>query len=135
MSYTRSKNGAAKRRVTTSRSRSAASRRSSSAAAPARVDEPARFTESSGNVFEDVGFPPEEARRLLLRSQLAIAVTELVEKGRLTQRRAAKLFGVTQPRMNDLLRGRVDKFSIDMLITMLSRAGMEVRVDVKPKAA
>ena len=108
-------------------------RKSSSAAA--RHDEPPRFTESSGNVFEDVGFPTDEARRLLLRSQLAVVVTELVERRRLTQSRAAKLFGIAQPRMNDLLRGRVEKFSIDMLITMLTRAGFEVRVTVRPNAA
>jgi predicted XRE-type DNA-binding protein len=87
-------------------------------------------------VFEDIGFPPHEARRLLLQSQLAIAIEQFIRRRNLTQARAAKIFGVTQPRISDLMRGRLDKFSIDMLITMLVRAGMEVRIAVtSPKAA
>ena len=60
---------------------------------------------------------------------------KLIREQRLTQARAAKLFGVTQPRISDLMRGKIDRFSIDSLIEMLSRAGIEVTISVKPKAA
>jgi predicted XRE-type DNA-binding protein len=93
------------------------------------------MTPSTGNVFEDVGFPPHEARRLLLRSQLALAIIQIVEQQKLTQADAAKRFGVTQPRMSDLMRRKLALFSIDSLIMMLSRAGVEVELRLQPRAA
>ncbi|MEA2708530.1 MAG: hypothetical protein QOF78_1131 [Phycisphaerales bacterium] len=96
-----------------------------------------KVTESSGNVFLDLGFPPEEAQNLLIRSELMLRVRRVIEDRKLTQAKAAKLLGVTQPRISDLVRGRIGKFSIDMLITMLARAGIRIRIqiDVHPKAA
>jgi predicted XRE-type DNA-binding protein len=94
-----------------------------------------KVTESSGNVFVDLGFPPDEAQGLVIRSELMLRVRDVIQSRKLTQAEAAKVFGVTQPRVSDLVRGRIDKFSIDMLITMLVRAGLSVRVDVKPRAA
>ncbi|MEA2735327.1 MAG: hypothetical protein QOE14_1778 [Humisphaera sp.] len=96
-----------------------------------------KVTESSGNVFLDLGFPPEEAQNLLIRSELMLRVRRVIEDRKLTQAKAAKLLGVTQPRISDLVRGRIGKFSIDMLITMLTRAGIRIRIqiDVHPKAA
>ncbi|MBF0293324.1 MAG: XRE family transcriptional regulator [Nitrospinae bacterium] len=91
---------------------------------------------SSGNVFLDLGFPKEEAENLRIRSRLMIEVKCLIEREKLTQAKAAKLFGVTQPRISDLKRGKIDVFSVDMLIKMLARAGLSVNVRViKPKAA
>lgn len=86
---------------------------------------------SSGNVFRDIGFDAEEAENLRLRSELMIQVRKLIAKRNLTQAAAAKLFGVTQPRVSDLVRGRIDLFSIDMLVNMLARAGVHVRLVVK----
>ena len=90
--------------------------------------EEARITPSSGNVFRDIGFPPEEAEHLLIRSDLMIAIRSLIEERGLTQARAARLFGVTQPRVSDLVRGRIELFSIDALVEMLARAGMGVSI-------
>ena len=89
--------------------------------------EEARITPSSGNVFRDIGFPPEEAEHLLIRSDLMTAIRSLIEERGLTQARAARLFGVTQP-LSDLVRGRVGLFSIDSLVKMLARAGVGVSV-------
>jgi predicted XRE-type DNA-binding protein len=88
----------------------------------------------SGNVFKDLGFAGEEAENLKIRSLLMMEIDRFVEKSGLTQTEAAKRFGVTQPRMNDLLRGRINKFSIDMLINMLAAAGMKVTVKVRQAA-
>jgi predicted XRE-type DNA-binding protein len=86
---------------------------------------------SSGNVFRDVGFPPEEAENLRLRSELMIQVRRIVEAHGLTQAAGAKLFGVTQPRISDLVRGRIELFSIDGLVNMLAHAGARVTLTVK----
>ena len=86
----------------------------------------------SDNVFRDLGFPESEAGNLLLRSQLMSEVRELARG--MTQTQAAKRFGVTQPRINDLLRGKIDKFSLDALINMLTKAGMRIELRVKKAA-
>ena len=85
---------------------------------------------SSGNVFRDVGFDSQEAEHLRIRSELMIQVRKVIEARRLTQAAAAKLFGVTQPRVSDLVRGRIGLFSIDTLVDMLAQAGIRVRVVV-----
>jgi predicted XRE-type DNA-binding protein len=87
-----------------------------------------KITPSSGNVFTDLGFDEEEAEHLRIRSTLMIAVRKLIEERKLTQAGAAKLMGVTQPRISDLVRGRIDLFSIDALVGMLARAGIHVEV-------
>ena len=81
---------------------------------------------SSGNVFRDLGFPIEEAESLRLRADLMVQIRRLIETRRLTQSAAAKIFGVTQPRVSDLVRGRIDLFSIDTLVDMLARAGVRI---------
>lgn len=89
-----------------------------------------KMTRSSGNVFKDLGFPDEEAEHLKIRSALMGHVRRLIEKRGLTQARAAKLMGVTQPRVSDLVRGKIDLFSIDALVAMLARLGARVSVEV-----
>lgn len=86
---------------------------------------------STGNVFRDVGFPPEEAENLRIRSELMIQVRRILEGRKMTQAAGAKLFGVTQPRISDLVRGRIELFSIDGLINMLAHAGIRVSLVVK----
>jgi len=86
---------------------------------------------STGNVFRDVGFSPEEAASLKIRADLMIKLSEIISKKKLTQAGAAKLMGVTQPRVSDLVRGKIDLFSIDTLIDMISRAGGAVQVTVR----
>ena len=87
---------------------------------------------SSGNVFRDVDFAPEESEHLRVRADLMIALSKLIEERGLTQVKAAELFGVSQPRVSDLMRGKIDRFSVDTLIAMLGAAGVKVRVTVEP---
>jgi predicted XRE-type DNA-binding protein len=81
-------------------------------------------------VYRDLGFPPAEAEYLLLRSRLMAMVADLIRRRGLTQVGAARLLGVSQPRVSDVVRGRFERFTIDALVEMLARAG--VRVDVVP---
>jgi predicted XRE-type DNA-binding protein len=89
-----------------------------------------KIMRSSGNVFRDLGFGQEEAEHLRLRSALMAVVRQLMADRHLTQAKAASLFGVTQPRMSDLVRGKIERFSIDGLIEMLSRAGVHVEMRI-----
>jgi len=91
-----------------------------------------KTTRSTGNVFRDLGFPPHEAEHLLVRSDLMIKVQELIASRGLKQAEVAKVLRVTQPRVSDLLRGRIDLFSTDALIDMLARLGVRVRFVLKP---
>jgi predicted XRE-type DNA-binding protein len=88
------------------------------------------MTRSSGNIFADLGFAEPEAEHLRIRSLLVIRLRRLIESRGLTQKEAAALFGVTQPRVSDLVRGKIDRFSIDTLIEMLAAAGARVRISV-----
>ena len=90
-----------------------------------------KVNRSTGNVFRDLGFNPEEAARLLITADLMVRLRQCIQRGKLTQAAAAKLFGVTQPRVSDLVRGKIDLFSIDTLIDMLARAGVRVRVTIQ----
>lgn len=87
-----------------------------------------RVTRSRGNVFRDLGFPPEKAEHLLVRADFMIRLQKELGSRGLKQAEAAKLLGITQPRVSDLLRGRVELFSADALIDMLARLGVKVRV-------
>jgi predicted XRE-type DNA-binding protein len=90
-----------------------------------------KITRGSGNVFLDIGFPPAQAEHLKVRSDLMSALTGLIRDRGLTQARAAKMFGVSQPRVSDLTRGKIERFSIDTLIEMLGHAGADVTIIVK----
>lgn len=91
----------------------------------------AKIARSSGNVFEDLGFGPEDAEHLRIRSALMATLRKIIETRRVTQAQAATLFGVTQPRISDLVRGKIDLFSIDTLVDMLARAGFQVDLFVE----
>ncbi len=94
-----------------------------------------KITPSTGNVFRDLGFRREEAEHLLVRADLMIQIQKLIASRRLKQKAVAKTLGVTQPRVSDLLRGRIDLFSTDALIDMLARLGATVRLTVKVRRA
>ena len=91
-----------------------------------------KVTASTGNVFRDIGFSQEEAEHLVVRADLLIQLQKLIASRGLTQSAVARLLRVTQPRVSDLLRGRIDLFSTDSLIDMLARLGVGVRLVVKP---
>ena len=86
-------------------------------------------TKGSGNVFLDLGFDPVEAHVLQARANLMSDLRIYIRENKLTQARAAKMLGVTQGRVSDLVRGKWEKFSLEMLMTLEGRLGR--RVDVK----
>lgn len=90
---------------------------------------------STVNVFRDLGFKAEEAENLKLRAMLMVELEKHIREKRMTQKRAAERLGVTQPRISDLMRGKIDLFSVDTLITMLTHAGLKVDVKVTRSAA
>lgn len=92
------------------------------------------ITPVGGNIFADLGFPPEEAENLLVRSKLMIEIIGIIQDRGLKQKQAAELFGVSQPRISDLKRGQIDAFTIDSLVNMLAHAGVSVDVTVRAAA-
>jgi predicted XRE-type DNA-binding protein len=90
---------------------------------------------STSNVFRDLGFGAEEAANLKVRAMLMVELEKYIQEKHLTQKRAAERLGVTQPRISDLIRGKIGLFSVDTLITMLTHAGLKVDVRVKRSAA
>jgi predicted XRE-type DNA-binding protein len=86
------------------------------------------------SVWDAIEDSPAEAASMKLRSALMIALKDQIRSGGLTQAEAAKLFGVTQPRISDLMRGKIDLFSLDTLVNMLTLAGLKVDVQVSRAA-
>lgn len=93
------------------------------------------MTKSTGNVFVDLGFGPEEAEHLKVRADLMIQLRRYIADAGMTQTQAAVRFGVTQPRISDLVRGKIEVFSVDGLIEMAGRAGLHVRVELETEPA
>jgi len=89
-----------------------------------------RIQRSSGNVFRDLGFPDDEAENLKIRTDLMVRLSKLIATRGLTQEQAARVFGVTQPHVSNLVRGKIDRFSIDTLVAMLGHAGVRVQIVV-----
>jgi len=83
---------------------------------------------SCGNPFLDLGFSPEEAAILQMRADLMAKLRKTITAKKLTQAKAARLLGVSQSRVSDLMRGKWEKFSLEMLITLATRAGLRVRL-------
>jgi predicted XRE-type DNA-binding protein len=85
-----------------------------------------RVVKSSGNVFLDLGFPPEEAAIYVMRSEIMADLRKFIQNKKLTQAKAADMFGVSQSRVSDLIRGKWEKFSLEMLIALATKAGMRI---------
>ena len=86
--------------------------------------------DSSGNVFTDLGFSPDEAAILQMRADLMSDLRKFIETRKLTQAMAAEILGVSQSRVLDLTRGKWEKFSLEMLIPLATRAGMRVSLKI-----
>jgi predicted XRE-type DNA-binding protein len=86
------------------------------------------------NVWDALEDTPEEAARMTVLSSLMIAIDQRVRGWDLTQAEAARRLGITQPRLNDLLRGKIDKFSADALLELAVKAGLRVQVDIQDAA-
>jgi predicted XRE-type DNA-binding protein len=98
------------------------------------MTEKLKYTRGSGNIFIDLGFDKAEAENLKLRSDLMIRIVQFHRKSGMKQADAAKALGLTQPRLNALLKGRIHQFSLDALVNIASSAGMNVRLVVKKAA-
>ena len=92
-----------------------------------------KLTRSSGNVFRDLGFSGGEAEYLNVRADLMVNLQKVITARGLKQAEAAELLGVTQPRVSDLMGGRIDLFSIDTLVDMLVRLGVRIRLVLQPR--
>lgn len=88
------------------------------------------ITSESGNIFEDLGFNPQEAAKLKIKAQLMCQISEWIKEKQLKQEDASHLLHVTRPRVSDIMRGKSGKFTIDALIDMLERTGKHVTVHV-----
>jgi len=93
-----------------------------------------KYVRGSENIFVDLGFDKAEAENLKLRFELLMKIDDFYRRSGLTQAAAAKALGLTQPRLNALLKGRIGQFSLDALVNIASRAGMNVRLVVKKAA-
>lgn len=98
------------------------------------MSEKLKMERGSGNIFLDVGFDKAEAENLKLRSALMMRIEDWVKASGLTQAAAAKVLGLTQPRLNALLKGKIGLFSLDALVNVASKAGLSVRLVVKKAA-
>ncbi|MGD0889655.1 MAG: XRE family transcriptional regulator [Acidobacteriaceae bacterium] len=86
------------------------------------------------SVWDAIEDTPAQAENMKLRSALMLALKDHIAKEGLSQSKAAKLFGVTQPRISDLMRGRIDLFAIDTLVNMLTTAGLRVELHIAKAA-
>jgi len=86
------------------------------------------------SVWDAIEDTPAQAENMKLRSALMIALKEHIAQKKLSQVEAARLFGVTQPRVSDLIRGKIDLFSLDALVNMLATAGLRVEMQVAKAA-
>lgn len=93
-----------------------------------------KIEKGSGNIFSDLGFPPGEAQNLIMRAELMVKIEQFVRKSGMTQKEAARLLGITQPRLNLLLKRKIGLFSLDALVNMVARAGMQVKLTVRKAA-
>ena len=87
--------------------------------------------QGSSNIFEDLGFAPEEALNLKIRADLMLNIRRFIQSQGWTQKQAALFFGETQPRISDLMNGDIERFSIDKLVIMLAKAAIDVKFEVK----
>jgi predicted XRE-type DNA-binding protein len=89
------------------------------------------MTKHYASVWDALEDDPSERESVKLKSRLMVEIARRIKSMGITQAKAAKTMGVSQPRVSDLVNGKIDRFTIDMLVTMLSRIGMKVEVKLK----
>lgn len=95
------------------------------------IDEEIEVISSSGNVYADAGYPnPEES---MAKAELAILIAEAIKRKKLTQKEAAELIGVDQPKISAIIRGQLSGFSIDRLFRFLMALGMDITIEARPR--
>jgi len=95
-------------------------------------DDTIQITQGSGNVFLDLGFDPAEAEVMQLRAQVMIRTAQQLKAQGWTQAEAARHLGITQPRVSRLIKGKVEDFSLDMLLMLAARAGLHPQLHLAP---
>lgn len=90
--------------------------------------------ERFASVWDAIEATPAEAENMKLRAALMLALQDRIKASAMTQAEAAKLFGVSQPRISDLMRGKIDRFAIDCLVAMLATAGLHVEMRIAEAA-
>lgn len=96
---------------------------------------PISIEKGKDNVFEDLGFEPEMAANLKIRADLILDLQKYIKEQSWTQEQAANFFQETQPRISNLMNGDIERFSIDKLVAMIVRAGMQIKIEVVSQAA
>ncbi len=97
------------------------------------MKEKVRFEESSGNVFADLGVEnPEEA---LAKAELARQIAKIIKRRKLTQKQAAEILGVDQPKISAIFHGRLRSFSVERLIRFINELGQDVTIMISPAKA
>lgn len=81
------------------------------------------------SVWDAIEDTPKEAANMTMRANLLIAIEQRVQSWKVTQSEAARRLGISQPRLNDLLRGRITKFSLDTLVNLAHQAGLDPRLE------
>jgi len=92
-----------------------------------------KITESSGNIFEDLGFDKEEAANLLIRTELIVQIRDYIQKRGLKQKTAADMLSVKQPDISAIMQLKIEKFTIDRLVNFLTRLNHKVEISSKPR--
>ena len=87
-----------------------------------------RVTESSGNIFLDMGYPPHEAAVMLLRAELAEILRSWMDRSHLTQAQVARRLGISQPRVSEIVRGKVELLSLDYLVGLCAKAKLPIDI-------
>ena len=98
------------------------------------MTEKLKITRGSGNIFADIGFDKDEAENLKLRAELMMRIEECCRNSGAPQAMMAQALGLTTPRLNALLKGKIGLFSLDALVNIATRAGLSVRLLVKKAA-
>jgi len=91
-----------------------------------------KITKGNENVFIDCGFSHAEAENLRIRSRMMMALIARIQEKKLTQARAATIMRASQPRISNLMRGKIGLFTIDSLVNMLNAAGLKVELEIRP---
>ena len=90
---------------------------------------------TTGSIFDDLGFDEPEAENLKIRAALMRSIERYINQNKLTQAQASKLMKVSQPRISDLVRGKIDLFTIDMLVNMLACTHASISLIVNDQMA
>ncbi|MFN4125929.1 helix-turn-helix domain-containing protein [Pannonibacter indicus] len=98
------------------------------------MNEPQFANERFASVWDAIEDTPEEVENMKLRSMLMMALKSHIERAGLNQAQAAQMFGVTQPRVSDLMRGKINLFGLDALVNMATAAGLRIEMRVREPA-